>query len=171
MPRIRPSRPDEGSALQEIERRAGDQFRDIGMGDIADDEPVSIETLAAYASDGRGWAAVTDDDRPVGYVIVDRIDGAAHIEQVSVLPAHQGTGIGRALVDQVHAWAADNDLPSITLTTFIDVPWNQPLYEHLGFTVMAEADIGPELHAVRDHEAAHGLDPATRVCMRSRVQQ
>ena len=54
----------------------------------------------------------------------------------------------------------------VTLTTFVDVPWNGPLYAHLGFTVMSEAEIGPELRSIQDGEAAHGLDPARRVCMR-----
>jgi hypothetical protein len=71
----------------------------------------------------------------------------------------------------VRAWAGGNSLPAITLTTFSDVPWNRPLYEHLGFTVIAENDLGPELRAVREHEATLGLDPAMRVCMRSGVHQ
>ncbi len=63
-------------------------------------------------------------------------------------------------------WAADAGLSAITLTTFTDVPWNAPLYRHLGFVDLAEAEVGPELRAVREHEAAQGLDPTTRVCMR-----
>lgn len=163
---IRPSRPDEGPALQEIERLAGVRFRDVGLPDIADAEPATIQTLTEYANAGRSWVAVDDDDQPTGYVIVDEVDGDAHIEQFSVRPDHQGTGVGRALVDQVRAWAAENGRSAITLTTFSDVPWNRPLYEHLGFIVLAEHEIGPELRAGRDHEATLGLDPALRVCMR-----
>jgi GNAT superfamily N-acetyltransferase len=163
---VRASRPDDGPALREIERRAGERFREVGLANIADDEPDSVETLNEYANDGRSWVAVDDDDRPIGYVIVDDLDGNAHIEQVSVLPDHHGEGIGRALVEQARTWAAAHNRPAITLTTFSDVPWNRPLYEHLGFVVLAENEIGPELRALRDLEAAHGLDPALRVCMR-----
>jgi hypothetical protein len=102
----------------------------------------------------------------VGFVIVDMVDGAAHIEQVSVVPGHQGQGVGRALIDQVGRWAGENGLTALTLTTFNDVPWNRPLYEHLGFRVLAAEEIAPGLHAVMAAEAAHGLDPATRVAMR-----
>ncbi len=168
---IRPSRADDSAALQEVERRAGQQFRDVGMPDIADAEPASIEELNEYASAHRGWVAVDDDDRPIGYLIVDTVDSAAHIEQFSVSPDRQGTGVGRALLDQVRTWAAENGYPAITLTTFTDVPWNRPLYEHLGFRVIPEEQIGPELRAVREHEAALGLEPAIRVCMRSRVHE
>lgn len=42
---------------------------------MADDEPDSWETLAAYAAGGRSWLAHENDD-PIGYVVVD-IVGAA----------------------------------------------------------------------------------------------
>ena len=106
------------------------------------------------------------DDQPVGYVVVDVVDGDAHIEQVSVLPHDQGQGVGRALMDVVEQWGRETGRPAITLTTFIDVPWNAPLYLHLGFDVLAESEIGPELRSLVAEEAAHGLDPETRVCMR-----
>jgi hypothetical protein len=58
------------------------------------------------------------------------------------------------------------DRPSLTLTTFSDVPWNRPLYEHLGFRVLSEEEIGPGLRTIRDRETTEGLDPSTRVVMR-----
>jgi ribosomal protein S18 acetylase RimI-like enzyme len=162
---IRPSRPGDGAALQAIERLAGARFREVGMDDIADADPASLEELAGYAADGRSWVAVDESDQPVGYVIVDAIDGNAHIEQVSVRPDCQGLGVGRALMDQVRAWTAGSGRTAITLTTFSEVPWNRPLYEHLGFRVLAAAEIGPELRRLRDAETSHGLDPEVRVCM------
>ncbi|MGQ0830543.1 MAG: GNAT family N-acetyltransferase [Microthrixaceae bacterium] len=163
--RIRPARAAEGGALIDIERAAGARFRDVGMPEIADDDPGSVEELARYAEDGRSWVAVDDANTPLGYVLVDVVDGNAHIEQLSVLPAAQGAGLGRALLDQVATWAVGRGAPALTLTTFRDVPWNAPLYEHLGFRDLAEPELGAELRAVRDTETAHGLDPTTRVCM------
>ncbi len=163
--RIRPTSAADGEALIEIERAAGARFRDVGMPEIADDDPGSVEDLAEYAAAGRSWVAVDDVGAPVGYVLVDVVDGNAHIEQLSVRPAAQGAGIGRALLDHVTTWALGRGAPALTLTTFRDVPWNAPLYEHLGFRVLAEPELGPELCALRATEAAHGLDPATRVCM------
>jgi len=52
------------------------------------------------------------------------------------------------------------------LTTFTNVAWNRPWYEHLGFVVLGDDQIGPQLRAVREVETQHGLDPAERVCMR-----
>lgn len=163
---IRPVRPDDLSALREIEWASAQRYREFGLDHVADDEPASIDTLSGYAADGRAWAAVVDPDRPVGYVLVDDVDGLAHIEQVSVIPDHQGRGAGRALIDQVSSWAGQRDMRALTLTTFGHIPWNRPLYEHLGFRVIADDELGPGLRAIRESEAAHGLDPALRVVMR-----
>jgi len=163
---VRASRRSDGSSLRDIERAAGERFRGVDLAHVADDEPLSIEALDAYATAGRSWVAVDDHDQPTGYVLVDIVDGNAHVEQLSVHPDHQGTGVGRALLDRVRRWAAETDRLAITLTTFADVAWNRPLYEHLGFSVIDENEIGPDLGALRMAEAAHGLDPATRVCMR-----
>jgi GNAT superfamily N-acetyltransferase len=169
---VRAARAEDGVALRVLERRAGERFREVGMPKVADDEPPPPEVLARYAVDGRSWVAVDEADatgQPIGYVLVDVVDGCAHIEQVSVHPDHQGAGVGRALVDRVRAWAVDAGLPAITLTTFRDVPWNAPLYRHLGFRDLADDEIGPELRARCEEEARHGLDPAQRVCMRLEV--
>ena len=167
---IRPARPGDGPALQRIEVAAGERFRDLGMDDVADADPQSLDALAAYAAAGRSWVATGEGGEPVGYVVVDVVDGCAHVEQVTVHPGYQGRGIGRALLDRVASWAAGQGLPALTLTTFGDVPWNRPLYEHLGFRALADSEVGPGLRAVRAAEAAHGLDPATRVCMRREVK-
>lgn len=141
------------------------------MADVAADEPMSTERLAASARAGRSWVATDRRDRAVGYLIVELIDGCAHIEQLSVAPGHQGHGLGRRLIDEVERWAAARGIEAMTLTTFADVPWNRPLYEHLGFRVLGEEELSPGLRAVRAAEADHGLDPELRVCMRRPVRQ
>jgi hypothetical protein len=40
------------------------------------------------------------------------------------------------------------------------------MYRDLGFAVLSEDQIGSELRARRDAEAAHGLDPKIRISMR-----
>ena len=76
---IRPARPSDGDELREIERLAGEQFRSVGMDEIADDSPPSLDVLAAYAAGGRSWVAVdgSGDSVPVGYAIVDVVETAA----------------------------------------------------------------------------------------------
>ena len=152
--------------LRDIEWASGQRFRDYGLDQVADDEPAPVHLLAGYADDGRAWVADDESGRPIGYILVDVIDGGAHIEQVSVMPAYQGQGIGRALIEQVKRWAISMGLPAVTLTTFGHLPWNRPLYEHLGFRVLADHDIGEGVRAVRAAEAVAGLDPNLRVVMR-----
>ncbi len=163
---IRPAVRADAPALRQVEIASGQRFREVGLDAIAHDQPPPAEVFEAYAAAGRAWVAVGPHFGTVGFVVVDVVDGAAHIEQVSVVPAHQGRGVGRALIDQVERWAGANGLPALTLTTFDHVPWNRPLYEHLGFVVLADAEIGPGLRSVMATEAAYGLAPATRVAMR-----
>ncbi len=74
---IRPAQPEDGRALQEIERLAGESFRAVGLEAVADHEPPSLETLARYASTARSWVAVDETGHPVGYLLVDEVDGNA----------------------------------------------------------------------------------------------
>ena len=83
---IRPARADDLATLVEIETAAGGAFRDLGMDAVADDDPGSVEDLAPYADSARALVAVDTEDRPVGYLLLDVVDGAGHIEQVSVHP-------------------------------------------------------------------------------------
>ncbi len=145
---IRSPVPSELARLLEIERAAGRAFADHGMPEIAADDPGTIEELEAHRAAGRAWVAVDAGDRPVAYIVTDVIDGAVHIEQVSVDPAHAGRGIGAALIDHVCALAGGG----VTLTTFRDVPWNAPYYARLGFRELPEEEWGPQLRALIAHE-------------------
>lgn len=163
--RIRIAAESELPVLQDVEIAAGRCFRDVGMPEIAGDEPLSLGELDAYRIAGCAWVAVDGDDRPGAYLIAKPVDGNLHVEQVSVHPDHARRGIGRALVEHAAKHAAERGMPALTLTTFTEVPWNAPYYARIGFTVLAEADAGPGLRAIRAEEAAHGLDRWPRVCM------
>ncbi len=152
--------------LQEIERLAGERFREVGLAEVADDDPPSVEELERSARNGRCWVVLGVSGEPVGYVMVSDLDGNAHVDQMSVRPDHQRLGAGRALLDRVRAWASETGRHAITLTTYADVAWNRPFYEHLGFRVLGDGEIGPRLQAVRQAERARGLDLRPRVCMR-----
>ncbi|MFD0419657.1 GNAT family N-acetyltransferase [Streptomyces sp. NPDC127108] len=170
--RIRAVHDGELTRLQDIERAAGRCFRDVGMAEIADDEPPTLDELAGYRRAGLAWVAVDPADSadvPVAYLLADRVDGDLHVEQVSVHPDHARRGIGRSLLDHLADRAAAEAVPALTLTTFRDVPWNAPYYARCGFALLDDAALGPELRAVRAKEAAHGLDRWPRVCMRRPV--
>ncbi|MEO3773811.1 GNAT family N-acetyltransferase [Micromonospora sp. B9E7] len=152
--------------LQDIERAAGECFRDVGMPEIAEDEPLPLDVLARYRQVGRAWVAVDATDTLIGYLIADIVDGNFHIEQVSVHPRSARRGVGRRLLDHLATHASTTGVPALTLTTFADVPWNASYYIRCGFLTLNDGDLTPGLRAIRQREAAHGLDRWPRVCMR-----
>jgi GNAT superfamily N-acetyltransferase len=113
--------------LREIERAADEIFCDLGMDATADGEPAPPRALRAYERDGTAWVSVDDRDRPIAFLVVDVIDQAAHIEQVSVRPESGRQGIGAALIEAAASWAQEQRLDAMTLMTFRDVAWNRPL--------------------------------------------
>ena len=175
-PVVRLARPADLPRLREVEVAAGALFRDVGMAAVADDDPPSLRELAAFQERGRAWVVTAGADGdgggqagdgvPVGYLLLDLVDGAAHVEQVSVDPACARRGLGRALLETAAGWAAARGLPALTLTTFAGVPWNAPHYARLGFAVLPADRLGPGLRAVVERERAHGLHSWPRVVMR-----
>ena len=133
---------------------------------MADDDPDPLEVLTGYTTANRSWVAIGAENVPIGYILVAVVDGEGHIDQVTVLPDSQGQGVGRALIDRAREWAVADGRRALTLTTYSDVPWNRPLYEHLGFRVLDEEEIGPELRYVQKEEARRGFGPDGRVAMR-----
>ncbi|WP_017984545.1 GNAT family N-acetyltransferase [Amycolatopsis methanolica] len=155
--RIRTATAADFERLPEVERSAGERFRDIGMPEIADDVLPTPAELASYP-----FAWVADDPEPVAYLVAAPVDGALHIEQVSVHASRARRGIGRALIEE----AARAGFPALTLTTFADVPWNAPYYERCGFVRLTADELTPGLRRIRAAEAARRLDRWPRVAMR-----
>jgi GNAT superfamily N-acetyltransferase len=103
-------------------------------------------------------------ERAVGFVHVLEVDGAAHLEQLSVLPDATRRGHGRRLVEAAVAEALARGHDRITLRTFADVPWNAPFYATCGF-VESEPDTD-FLRGLIDAERDHGLSsPERRIQM------
>jgi GNAT superfamily N-acetyltransferase len=164
--RVRAARWEDLPGLRELERAAGAAFRALGMAAVADDDPPSITELIAFQQDGRAWVITNESDSPVAYLLLNVVDGNAHVEQVSVHPDHARQGLGKTLLDTAAAWAQQQGLVALTLTTYAHVPWNAPYYERLGFQVVTEDQITEGLRRIRDHEQARGLAKWPRVTMR-----
>ncbi|MEZ2372542.1 GNAT family N-acetyltransferase [Arthrobacter sp. RCC_34] len=164
-------------AVQDLERAAGELFRQAGMASIADDEPFSDAELATFAAAGWAWVLTVPlggsalvpggqgAAEVAGYAVGEVVDGAAHLEQLSVDPRHGRQGLGARLLGHVRAVARERGMGRTTLTTFREIPWNAAYYARLGFTVLPEAEWGPELQVKVAEEAAHGLDRWPRVVM------
>lgn len=162
---IRPAEPADVPALIRVEVEAGQLFLDVDMPLVAADVPEPAAITEAVEA-GHTWVAVVDGE-VVGYVSAEIIDDAAHVGQVSIAPAHSGRRIGQRLVEHVEEWGARAGRAATTLTTFLDVPWNEPYYRRLGYEVLPHHEIGPELARTMMHEATlPGLDPSRRCAMR-----
>lgn len=165
----RPPRPDERIDIQAIAAAAGLRFADHPdprISERADDLPPTSQQLTGWIDSGRAWVATNGTDEPVGFLLLDIVDGLGHVEEIAVRPDEQGQGHGAALLDEAAVWCMATGRAGLTLTTFADVDWNRPYYERRGFRVLDEHEIGPELAALVKQEAEHGLDPELRVCMR-----
>ena len=163
-PRIRPAELSDLPELALLEVEAGQLFHTIDMSEVADHVP---DQEALRRSQGRGLVWVAEQQGIIaGYIVAAVLDGNAHIQQVSVAPAHARQGVGRRLIAHLEDWGVRNDRPATTLTTFRDVPWNCPYYESLGYRELSDAEIGSELTATMSHEASlPGIDAARRCAM------
>lgn len=162
---IRLAQPSDVDAMREIEQAAGRLFAEIGMDEIAADEPPSRAMLLEYIHEGRAWIVEIAGTR-AGYALADIVDGRGHVEQVSVDPDYGRQGIGRDLIETIGQWARGRGLEALTLCTFRDVSWNGPYYERLGFRPLQDAELTPGLRALRAHERELGLDVTARQAMR-----
>jgi GNAT superfamily N-acetyltransferase len=164
--RIRLARAADLDALPEIERAASALFTPYGLGALYGDVlTLDEEVLGAFGAD-RLWVAADGADCPVGFAYGIVVDGQMHLEEIDVHPAHGRRGLGAALVEAVCDRARRDGDAFVTLTTMLDVPFNAPFYEKLGFRVIAEAAIARGLRAVIESERARGFPVDRRVAMR-----
>ena len=57
-------------------------------------------------------------------------------------------------------------IATMILNTERDVPWNRPLYEHLGWEVVPEPEWTDQMRDQTEYQIAAGLNWDTRVHMR-----
>jgi GNAT superfamily N-acetyltransferase len=132
---VRLAEPDDWDLLPAVERAADGLFRDLGL-ELPDDVS-SVEELRAAEF------VLVAGVVPVGFAWVGRVDGFAHLQQLSVHPDAARRGVGSSLLTAVVDRAADRGFAGVTVTTFANVAWNGPFYRRRGFTTMS--DPGPEL--------------------------
>lgn len=116
-------------------------------------------------AEGLVWVA-EDEGALIGFAAAQAYFDALHLWELAVRHDHQHRGAGRALIETVVAEARRLALPAVTLTTFRDIPWNGPLYTHLGFKALGPPELNGRLTAVLMRERRLGLDGEARCAMR-----
>jgi len=152
--------------LPDVEDAAGEMFRDVGMPDVAEMAARTVEDHEEALAAGLLWVADADGLGPVGFALASAMQGSLYLAELSVRPSHGRRGLGTALVECVAEEAAARGYRAVTLSTFTHVPWNAPYYRRLGFVDLPPEGLPDELRAVREREAAVGLDLGQRVIMR-----
>jgi len=164
--KIRLARAEDISLLPGIEMRAGQLFADAGLQGVADNEPESEEYLRSFMAGGALHVAVDAQDQPVGFALTGLLDGAGHLYELSVDPDHGRRGLGARLVEAGCDYAKAQGCRAMTLSTFLDLPWNGPFYRKLGFNHVARAAWTPGLHLLYLREVDIGLPVERRGFMR-----
>ena len=143
--------------LVEVNTAAGALFAEHGLV-LPEDSPAN-ELLAA------DHVLVAVAPHPVGFAIVNKLDDHAHLAELAVHPDYGRRGIGTALLHRSRVWAEEQGFRALTLTTFVDIPWNAPFYAARGFTEFPEPEWGPGLRDQWAAEREAGIMVAPRVAM------
>jgi GNAT superfamily N-acetyltransferase len=120
-------------------------------------------------SAGRLWVALGLDGEPVGFALAEPFAGRAHLVELDVLPEHGRRGIGAGLIAAVEQWALSQGFEELTLTTYVDFPWNADYYSKVGFEPISEGELDDAMRQLMEEEAALGIERARRVAMRKRL--
>ncbi|MEE3327380.1 MAG: GNAT family N-acetyltransferase [Myxococcota bacterium] len=165
--RIEPGKEEMAESLSAIDLRSNALFPEEDLPSPQREWALSPSYFEESASQGRLWVAVDlESTEPVGFAAMARLDGCAHLFQLSVLPEHGRKGVGTRLVEETIRQAREQGDSDLILTTFSHLPWNAPFYERLGFRNVKAREMGPGLRACLEKEAQEGLDPAKRVAMK-----
>ena len=167
MKNIRIAEDMDAEALPDIERSAGQVFREIPeLAWIADGEDLTVECHRELIAKGASWVAVDHEDRPFAFLSAEIQDGELHVWECSVRRDRQGLGIGRALLAKAIEDAKMRGLCALTLTTFRNVIWNELFYKKMGFQTVDDEETGERLRGLLRREVERGLPESQRCAMR-----
>ncbi|AZC01495.1 GNAT family N-acetyltransferase [Acinetobacter pittii] len=119
-----------------IEKSASKAFLTIpDLAWIAESNTITPELHVKFISDFYSFVAIDESNQPVGFLYSKKYNNDLYILEVDVDQTRQKQGIGRQLINALINKAKKERMRQITLTTFMDVAWNQIFYEKLGFKI------------------------------------
>jgi GNAT superfamily N-acetyltransferase len=151
---IRPAAEADAPALRRIAVAAYQRYVPrIGR----EPAPMTADYLAA-ARHGQAWLAEAADGQAVGFIILIPQPGYLLAENVAVLPAAQGRGIGARLLGVAEERARGLRLPEIRLYTNEAMTENLAYYPRRGYaeTHRAEQDGFHRVYFRKRLEREHG---------------
>lgn len=159
-------------ALNAIELAAATIFPPGFLPEHILEDRVPLDVLLTAQKEQMLWVAVdahNAPDVPVGYLLLQIVDGLALLAQVDVHPLHSRKGLGTALVGQGIMQIREMGFDACYLTTFAHIPWNAAFYERFAFKIINDAELPHSIASILHHERACGL--CHRVAMRCRLDK
>jgi GNAT superfamily N-acetyltransferase len=163
---IRHPRFDEIKLLPQIENEADRRYIRAGLGLVVAMPPHSLDALEFGRRHRRLWVAVSPRNRVVGFALMEIKGDTAGLEQLSVLDRWQGRGLGSALIDRAEAQARALGHAALYLSTYRDVPWNEPFYRRRGFIEVKRCTFPPAVRRTLLNEISAGHPSWQRTIMR-----
>jgi len=169
---IRPGSIDELGEAIAIDEDACALYEQAGLRfDIAPDHPFARAEYARWrdaAAQGRLFFATSDQQVPLGLLVLGFVDGAPHLDQLSVRRTAMRRGLGTELLSFAIEWAGNNTL---WLETYAHIPWNRPFYERHGFAAVPAEDAPDGVRAYLREQQKWLPAPERRIAMCRRSAQ
>lgn len=164
---VRPAREGELHLAEAIDDDACLLYADAGLVLDMQRVPEFFEKEAARWAESlrqsRLLFACLGSREPVGFISLGTADERPYLQQVSVLRAWMGRGIGRKLVERAQRWSVRSG--ELWLTTYDHLPYNRPFYEKMGFVRVAEGQCGAGLRGILEEERRALPAPEQRIAM------
>jgi GNAT superfamily N-acetyltransferase len=126
---IRPCRDDERAAILAIVNAAAEAYRGVIPADRWHEPYMPAAELDAEIAAGVAFSGHEDDSGLVGVMGVQPVRDVALIRHAYVAPAHQGRGVGAALLEHL---TRSTDRP-LLVGTWAAAEWAIRFYERHGF--------------------------------------
>lgn len=161
---LRAARPDEAPRLREIEHAAAQLFLSTPYAALVQGELPPLAHYEHFCAQGWAWVAI-QDEAIAAFALARPLADCLFVVELDVDPAFARRGLGAALLERLAALGRGFGLAQLGLTTFVDVPWNAPYYERLGFRALAPQEVPAPMAEVLAREIAAGLPAGSRVGM------
>lgn len=175
---IQRARPGQALArrLLAIEYACSHSFLFVGLSRVAWRPLPSLASYRKALSEERVWVgglAPSDPSNghssqrlgPLGFCLATGSGQDLHIDEIDVLPSWQNQGLASALLQHLADEARAQGLRRLTLTTFVDVPWNAPFYARRGFVRIAPDAGNPSVAREWQRLIDKGIDARSRCAM------
>jgi GNAT superfamily N-acetyltransferase len=154
---IQKAQIDQIASLQEIELKCATIFPEKDLPEPLRSSPTDKQLYKEAIHEGLLWVLIENQVRPIGFILCKMLDSHLHIKEMNVHPSFARRDLGTKLLQHAFCYAEQSNIPALSLTTFIHLPWNGPFYERLGFQELAPETLSVGLAEILATEKTLGL--------------